>query len=281
MIEDLFVQARKAYLQSTGGCPNDAARVVDEWIAFVDSGSWAAGSAARPSDATPWHIRFREWTANIPRARPANEQLARLPPTSNHTNEPVVKREDTPDDASVVEVGSTRPDKSTSKRKRNQSESPEAPRSRSRPSKRRENKPHNSDEATCHQLQLSEPPSGPAQGRHTGRLALALSAARDSSPAIQHHDPPSSPQQDFASRMSTKARLVKCEEKSAEHINLIHAQDFRLVKQEELVAKHTTDIMELDSRPKSVEAGQPPNQELASAVQTGNQQGHHHDQAIE
>jgi hypothetical protein len=60
-LEDLFVRARTAYRQTTGSCPNAAARVVDEWIAFRET--LPIGAPIPPSVTTSWDTRFEEWQA--------------------------------------------------------------------------------------------------------------------------------------------------------------------------------------------------------------------------
>lgn len=51
-IGDLFIAARKAYLQGGGRCLNGAVRAVDEWIAFLESA---------PPGQTQREIRYGNW----------------------------------------------------------------------------------------------------------------------------------------------------------------------------------------------------------------------------
>jgi hypothetical protein len=55
--------------------------------------------------------------------------------------------------------------------------------------------------------------------------------------------------------------VANCEEKLAAQLNLIHAQDHRLLIQEDIAAQHTTDIAKINLRVQSVEKSQPVSQE--------------------
>jgi hypothetical protein len=56
-IANIFMAGRKAYIRLSGipEPPNEAARLVDEWIAFVSQGGRDTSAEA------PWNIRRREW----------------------------------------------------------------------------------------------------------------------------------------------------------------------------------------------------------------------------
>jgi hypothetical protein len=264
-IETLFVQARKAYLQSTGGCPNDAARFVDEWIAFRDSTSVAAGYPVEESTTPPWGVRFKQWSARMKRGDFINCGQSTSPQASTTTNfllrdvamaqsvegqsasrdslnNMPVKREGGADDSSAVDLAAS-PGKPASKRKRRHSRTSE-----SRPPKR--HAPNfQQTEMTDDELQFLEPFSSLAQERQPGLQTPGVLAERESSPAVEQHQSLATPRNVAADLRSTKARVTKFEDKLAEHLNLIHAHDFRLAAQEELVADHATKLNGLESSP--------------------------------
>ncbi|KAK3900595.1 hypothetical protein C8A05DRAFT_35755 [Staphylotrichum tortipilum] len=64
-----------------------------------------------------------------------------------------------------------------------------------------------------------------------------------------HTESPGTPGSSSPKRRSnTSARVSKCEDKLAEHLNLIHATDFKITSQEELVAAHVAKLDELETR---------------------------------
>ncbi|KAL2260486.1 hypothetical protein VTK26DRAFT_5490 [Humicola hyalothermophila] len=55
-VAEIFVAARKAYLQRRKDCPNETARLVDEWIIFLQNRQ----ESLPVPQAIPWHI-YQKW----------------------------------------------------------------------------------------------------------------------------------------------------------------------------------------------------------------------------
>ncbi|GAB1317402.1 hypothetical protein MFIFM68171_07612 [Madurella fahalii] len=146
----------------------------------------------------------------------------------------------TPDDASLVDLGSSRPDGFRERNKRKGMESPS-----SRPAKRRANISAGTTVASRpdqHQLQ-SPPPSSPS--------AVASGASKKSAKD---------------SSKTTKRRVAECEERLVEHKSLTLNQDLRIGSQEDRIAQHAIRIDSLDSRLKSIEENASPSEDLRQSI---------------
>ncbi|KXX79144.1 hypothetical protein MMYC01_204186 [Madurella mycetomatis] len=140
---------------------------------------------------------------------------------------------DITDDASLVDLGSSRPHGFKERNKRKRMESPS-----SRPAKRCTSKTARAD-ITSHpdQRQLqSPPPSSPP-------------AAAPATP-----------------KKSTKSRVAECEEKLVEHQSLTLNQDLRIGSQEDRISQHAIKIDSLDSRLKSIEESSSPTEDLRRSI---------------
>lgn len=263
-IGDIFVNARKTFLRrgSTSPPRNEAARLVDEWIFFLDSRCNNPRLDTPPS--VPWETRYREWAARKARGELIDAGQTRIRPAETMRNgtawdggvgarstamllgsrdypisveikqEPSTSsRMDITDDASLVDLGSSRPQGFKERNKRKGMESPS-----SRPAKRRTNKTSRANiTSPLDQRQLqSPPPSSP-------------SAAAPVAP-----------------KKSTKSRVAECEEKLVEHKSLTLNQDLRIGSQEDRIAQHAIKINSLDSRLKSIEENSSPIEDLRQSI---------------
>jgi uncharacterized coiled-coil protein SlyX len=111
-----------------------------------------------------------------------------------------------------------------------------------------------------------ETPSPSPSPAERSRKRLARTESR--SPSVEIIQELSVPAKRNPGHRSTKARVTDCEEKLAEHMNLIHAQDSKLSAQEELATKQATKIAKLSGRVKSVEKKIPEDEEIETMKQS-------------
>ncbi len=270
-LANLFVQARKAYLRSARGCPNEPARLVDAWVEFLER-------IPKPN-ASPlpsWKALSQQWYAMRNKGEFINCGLQSthrtgtalntpmLPPRAAHHSMPagpsawrydpsqtVVKIEEDSDGEPPANLAHASLNKPISKRKRKGSESPEAP--GPHPLKRRANESREADERADHHLQAAESFRGPTHRKSPDGFVRAVQAEVEVRPAIAQHEASSSPGKSKASRSATRFRVTACEEKLAGHTNLIQAQGSKLSVYEKVVVKYGTKVEILDARVESLE----------------------------
>ena len=270
-IANLFVQARKLYLRGSRSCPNELARLVDEWVAYLERSPPRADAKLRIR--LSWNILKQQWDGmwnrgelincglefahhpgtvlNTPvlpsRAATQNSVPASSSEWRHDPGQVVVKQEAYSDGASPASLAHTSPDDDiTRKRKSRRSESPGTP--NSRPSKRHANQSREIDETFDYQLQVTEPAQGSTARISPDRLAHATLEKDEDRHAVEQHAASPSSGRSKSSHRSTSLRVTACEDMLAEHINLIHAQDFRLSVQEKISGKYGTKVEVLDAR---------------------------------
>jgi len=148
---ELFVQTRLAYLRATNSCPNEAVRLVDEWVAFLSSISGRVMPDTQPLPKASWKLCWDEWNSMIrqglltdlsapsaqsnPRSGSTHEHQTITPeqfrggPWGSRANTGAVAviQEKIPNSDPAIIMSPVEIDNSTLKRKRGLNESTQAP----------------------------------------------------------------------------------------------------------------------------------------------------------
>ncbi len=145
---ELFIEARKGYINAVGGCPNGAAQAVDAWVSFLGTPrprTWTIMPPPSPAHYQEWqNMKRKRELLNL--GRPLGQQIGRganppaappavlpsprgtrivfgTPPPGN----PRVKQEASPDEVTIVSANPVAGRERSSKRKRGLTESPVTP----------------------------------------------------------------------------------------------------------------------------------------------------------
>ncbi len=255
-------------MRGTGSGLNEPARLVDEWIAFLEqpkglpSLSWhlleQRWNEMRDKGKlvncglVPVHLHQSNTALNIlmPQPREAHNSVPAGPSARRHDpNQTVVKLEEDSDGEPPAELAHASLNKTVSKRKRRRSESPETPGSHQL--KRRANEFHKTDEAAEHELQVAEPFQNPTH--QTSPDASAVQEEEESRSIFEHHEASTSSGKSKTIHSSTRPRVTACEEKLADHTNLIQTQNSKSSVHEEMLVKYGTQVEVQGARVESLE----------------------------
>lgn len=292
----IFVDARRCALRGRRKTapPSKTARLVDEWIAFIESDP-NVGPGTTVTE--PWDTRRREWA----RRRATGELMNLAWPQTQQTgdrdspavdvkpepqpietpigsrNRPIEIKEESspvdikeelspqdiweiPDDVSLVDLGANKPESFKERKKRKEVESPS-----SRPAKRRANQT-SSGHVPFHTVHFqnqmhSPPPSSPSAAASRRLLKVIMVGGQTSATSSERHR---SDAED--GHHSTESRVVECEKRLNDQNNLTLNQDLRIGRQEDRIALHETKIEGLEFRLRSMEENLTPVEDLQESI---------------